>query len=537
MQPNVDRTVDRRARAQEPIVRQVQNRITASQELSVNRAATNPIPDLLSPVRDLSPLTDISEPNMPDIITPLASATAVAAGSSSGSRNIPSVSGGMTASSDNSNARNNPNIPAPSTTRKMPKPGEKNAPVFDPEKPEELGRFFERIEDWYADKGIRDDVDKKRRIVKYLDTDSESQWKALTEFSQGDFENFKKAVMAAYPRAEDVMKGSVSALKKKIKKIGPVEVDERDDLLRLIRIMTAEVLKLKKIQPPIHTNRELVDLFLEGLTPRFANRVAQKLSVHRVIGAQVPNQEARNTEDMFDIEEVMQMAKHTSLENANPYGKYLAGEASDISETSVKLEEAVARLSDSITMQTRYNKQVDQRLANMQTFLSQPRQPVAQPGYNRELAPPNNHVSTTSAPTLCFYCRGLHRIAECEHALQHLDMKWIVKIDGYLRLPNGNSIPREGGKSLKEVVEAANRSKPGIIPMSKIQDKASLYQGNNKAQSFVQVQTPEEEHLRALLEMMQKVGVDRMQEMLNMQTSEPKMDDAEDWNQNFDLAL
>lgn len=87
----------------------------------------------------------------------------------------------------------------------MPKPGEKNAPTFDQEKPEELGRFFERIEDWFADEGIQGDADKKRRIVKYLDPDSESQWKALTQFSDGTFTNFKKAVMASYPRAEEVL--------------------------------------------------------------------------------------------------------------------------------------------------------------------------------------------------------------------------------------------------------------------------------------------------------------------------------------------
>ena len=74
------------------------------------------------------------------------------------------------------------------------------------------------------------------------------------------------------------MKGSVSALKKKIKKIGPVAVDERDELLNLIRTMTAEVLKLKQIQSPIHTNRKLVDLFLGRLTPDFASTVGWQTS-------------------------------------------------------------------------------------------------------------------------------------------------------------------------------------------------------------------------------------------------------------------
>jgi len=109
--------------------------------------------------------------------------------------------------------------------------------------------------------------------------------------------------MVFYPKAEEIMKGSVTALKKKISKIGPVAADDRDELLNLVRIMTAKVLKLKKIQPPIHTNRELVELFLGRLDTDFAARVANKLSVHRLLNAQnqVKDIEARNTEDMYDI--------------------------------------------------------------------------------------------------------------------------------------------------------------------------------------------------------------------------------------------
>jgi len=421
----------------------------------------------------------------------------------------------------------------------MPKPEEKNAPTFDPERPEDLGRFFECIEDWFADEGIKSDEDKKRRIVKYLDTDSESQWKAQSKFANGSFEEFKKEVMASYPRAEEVMKGSVSALKKKIKKIGPVAVDERDELLSLVRTMTAEVLKLKSIQPPIHTNRELVDLFLARLTPEFAGRVANKLSVHRLMASQNPEDDplARNTEDMYDIEDVMKMAKHTSLENANPFGKYLHGVSGGMTETSVKLEEAVARLSDSINLQTQYNKQVDQRLANMQSFMNQPRLPMTQSGYNRGLAPTNNHIAPNNSPATCFYCRGPHRIADCEHAMKHLDMKLVVRIDGYLRLPDGRSIPRDGNKTLKEVVESLSQAKSGIIPMSKIQDKTTLYQGSAKMSSYNQSQSSEEEDLRLLLDMMQKVGMDKVQGMLNATSQDLRQEDNEDWNQNFDLAL
>ena len=456
---------------------------------------------------------------------------------------IPSATAGAVASSsgnpnagDDLDPRTNPNVQRPLATRKMPKPGEKNAPSFNPERPEELGRFFERMEDWFADEGIASDVDKKRRIVRYLDADSEIQWKALPVFTDGTFAEFRKEVMASYPRAEEMLRGSVSALKKKISKLGPVAADDRDELLTLVRTMTAEVQKLKKITPPIHTNRELVEMFLGRLTPDFATRVANKLSVHRLMKAQNPEDDplARNTEDMYDIDEVMRMAKHTSLEHANPFGKYLHGVPGIATETNVKLEEAVARLSDSIKAQTHYNQQVDQRLANMQTFLSQPRLPAAQPGYNRSLAPPHNHVATSNVSN-CFYCRGPHRVADCEQALQHLDLGWVVKIENQLRLPDGRHIPRDGNKTMKEVIDAMNKAKAGLIPMSKVPDKTALYQESARLSGYIQSQPSEDEDFRTLTELIQRVGVDRVQRLLSPSQSPETQGEAEgEWEQNFE---
>ena len=520
-------SIDTRARAQEPIIQRVQNRVSASQ---AQAAARNKPPRTSF---DLSQLSDLSEPpDSPESTMPT-STTNPSASSTSGNQNPRGTSSNPR---DDQDPQTNPNVPMPTSTRKMPKPGEKNAPAFNPERPEELGRFFERMEDWFADEGIVSDVDKKRRIVRYLDADSEIQWKALPVFTDGTFEEFRKEVMASYPKAEEMLRGSVSALKKKILKLGPVAADDRDELLTLVRIMTAEVQKLKRITPPIHTNRELVELFLGRLTPDFAARVANKLSVHRLLGTdkQAEDPPARNTEDMYDIEDVMKMAKHTSLEHANPFGKFLRGVPGIATETNVKLEEAVARLSDSIKSQTHYNQQVEQRLASMHTFLSQSRPPTAQPGYNRGLAPSNSYVNSGSAPT-CFYCRGLHRVAECEQALQHLDLGWVVKIDNHLRLPDGRSIPRDGVKTMKEVVEAMNKPKGGIIPISKVPDKAALYQDSARLSSYAQSQVTEEDSVRALTELIQKIGVDKVQRMLSAPTSESLEVEGE-WEQNFELV-
>lgn len=458
--------------------------------------------------------------------------------SSLSSENL-NMTGPSTSAAGTSGNQNNPgNQNRPMSTRKMPKPGEKNAPAFDTDKPEELGRFFERMEDWFEDEGIDDDMDRKRRIVRYLDPDSEIQWKALSKFEDGTFAEFKAQVMAAYPKAEEINKGSVTALKKRIRKLNQVAADDRDELLNLIRVMTAEVKKLKVIQPPIHTNRELVELFLERLLPDFAARVANKLSVHRLLTAGQPGAEAvaRNTEDMYDIEEVMRMANHSSLEHANPFGKYLGNVFGTVGpDTGGKLEEAVARLTDSIDIQAKQNKQMEQRLSQMQNSLLQGRSPQVQnqpqQSYNRGPAPQQNYPNQQYANDgLCFYCRGPHRFAYCDDVKIHTEAGWIKRTEQGLRFLDGSRIPKDGTKTMKEVVEAAHK---GLIPMAKIQDKTGLYQAGAKMTTLTQSLQTEEDAQKTLEELIQRIGLEKVQSMLNPQSQEDEPEE-EHWVQNFD---
>jgi len=180
----------------------VEQQVTASQQAATRTSTQQNLETFIRPV---SPLTKLSDSEMVQPENSVATTSAQ-----------PGTSG-------NNNCRDR-SVLMP--TRKMPKPSEENAPTFDTGKPEELGRFFERMEDWFVDEGIESDLDKKRRIVRYLDPDSEVQWKALSKFVNGTFEEFRIQVMASYPKAEEIMKGSVTALKKKITKIGPVAADD-----------------------------------------------------------------------------------------------------------------------------------------------------------------------------------------------------------------------------------------------------------------------------------------------------------------------
>lgn len=158
---------------------------------------------------------------------------------------------------------------------------------------------------------------------------------------------------------------------------------------------------------------------------------------------------------------------------------------------------------------------------------------MAQTGYGRGLVPSSSHVQARPADE-CYYCKGAHRIGDCEIAHQHLDMGLVKKIDNRLTLPDGSRIPRDGNKCMREVVEAITKSRPGIIPMSKIQDKASLYQEGHNMASFTQAQgqAAGDTSTRALLEMIQKVGVDRVQKLLSQAQGQEEEED--EWEQNFD---
>ena len=344
------------------------------------------------------------------------------------------------------------------TTRNLPRPGEENAPTFDPERPEKLGRFFERIEDWFLDKSIEEDVEKKRRIVKYLDADSEIQWKALSKFETGSFNEFKAQVMSSYPKAEEVLIGSMSALKKKILKLELIAPGDQDELSSLIRIMNAEVLKLTQISPPIHTNRELVELFLSRLVPDFAISVSTKLSVKSLLNDS-RKQASRDPEDLYDIVDVMEMAKHTSLEYASPLGKFLWTVPDSIPETS-KLEKTIAHLTESIGLQAQYNIQMNERLTSLENFDQS--KPVSINEFDmlediemeRESV---SYVNIIASTRKCYYC-GIygHIVPECQDALRHLKLGWIQRIDNQLRLSDGSRIPRYADMTTKSIIENIN---------------------------------------------------------------------------------
>jgi hypothetical protein len=430
--------------------------------------------------------------------------------------------------------------------RKMPRPGEEKAPTFDPERPEELERFFERIEDWFAEECIENDAVKKMQIVKYLDADSEAQWKALSKFLDGTFVEFKLQVIDSYP---DVRKGSISVLNRKIMKIGLVAPTAREELWNLIRIMNAEVSKLERISPPIHTNRELVELFLSRLTFEFAAMVAGKLSILGLLNAD--NQEAlqaraRHPEDMYDLEEVMSMAKHIALEYINPIGQFLWTEPGKSPELNNKLTETVESLLNCVNLQAQYNEQVEAKLASLQNFLYQttevapslvqvapmiPEVLEERADHGKSFDITDNHGHTRN----CYYCgNNGHKIPECEIALRHLNLGWIIKVGNQFKMPDGSKIPRYKDMTMKSVVENLSQDRPDIYPMKRVQDQSHFFYegfGMSSVDSDPLQDAMHAENARALSNLIEDIDIDPVTHWMTLEDIIP--DDEDPWGQLF----
>ncbi|EDR06400.1 uncharacterized protein LACBIDRAFT_328727 [Laccaria bicolor S238N-H82] len=71
----------------------------------------------------------------------------------------------------------------------------------------------DQMEDLFAEYGINSDVEKKKKLGKYTDQQTEFEWKAFKTFEDGSFDEFKKALIADYPDAGNAGKGTLTGLR------------------------------------------------------------------------------------------------------------------------------------------------------------------------------------------------------------------------------------------------------------------------------------------------------------------------------------
>lgn len=377
----------------------------------------------------------------------------------------------------------------PMAPQRMPKDGERNAPTFSNDKPEELPRYFRRMEEWFKDDNVEDEKLKKKKLVDYVDLGVSEEWIAFREYSDvtSTYEDFKAAIKNSYPSVAQAEKASLDRLRRKVSAHPIIEIQETEHVASLTRIMRAEIGKLTKVKPPLCANSDLVSLFLSRLDPEFRQVLFHNLRTKGPSkkAADATTSEAHD-EDPFTIEEVFEMAAQTSRESKTPLGRFLTSgtvalsngraRSAGPSAVEVKLEESSAKLLDSMDLQQKRSTQLQEKLLELIERQSQAfTKIVSQQTQNQPRAPYQSSGPSQPRPyggdssdSKCYYCGTFgHRIPDCKLVVEDESLKLIERgPDGRFRLANGQNIPYDPKRALRDfVLESAKR---GIIPVKKI---------------------------------------------------------------------
>ena len=221
---------------------------------------------------------------------------------------------------DGENSQTNRNFITMGEKKQMVVPGTRDAPKFLADRPKELRRFIRQLEDLWREAGIESDADKEEGLGRYADQESEEEWKALDTYKREySWADFKKEILENYPEASAAERGTPARIRQIVREAEGIEMGDTPKLYAYRQAFLAEANKLK--QPPaVMSNRELVELFVGGLSLNFGQAVLQYLGGMQ--RSRKKNEEdekdpdkKKRPEDRYELAEVCRAAGEVS-ENA-----------------------------------------------------------------------------------------------------------------------------------------------------------------------------------------------------------------------------
>jgi hypothetical protein len=370
-----------------------------------------------------------------------------------------------------------PAVTGRSSQKSMPLPGSRGAPFFDKSKPVELLRFIDQMEDLFEEYGIRNDQDKKKKLGKYADQQTEFEWKAFKEFEDGvEFADFKKALIDDYPEAQMAGKGTLTALRKVCRENSKLMESDYAELKTLIRSFKAQQ-KLLMAPPVLVSNRELVDMFLGCLRESFASQVRSSLNIEQTRDRKQKDKEdkaIRRPEDPYDILDVIEMAetiagrlRGNSRDQAVVARSEPAHEQASKSlharEHAIKIEDdsldelrnITANFADQVKIEQKQNSEFRNIVQNTQIEMKKLLETLAQqhPGAN---SPQTKHATYKMTSDGCWYCEEHgHFTMNCPHREEHINQKKIKLLGNKIYFAHNNTaVPRGNNeKSVRQIVE------------------------------------------------------------------------------------
>ncbi|THU94634.1 hypothetical protein K435DRAFT_860351 [Dendrothele bispora CBS 962.96] len=214
---------------------------------------------------------------------------------------------------------------------RMPRPGAKDAPVFDVAS-EDPRSYFKHLESLLEECKIESDAEKKRHTLRYLPEDVEDQWKYQDHYKTGTYANWKKEILRSYTGKSDEDRGNtIHQLRRIMKRFSNISITDAYEYAKMKR--EAQPVMAQVMENKYATNREITDLIWEVLTRDFAMAIRTRISLRRVEPAGTPI----TSENRYPYAEVLKIGQHLIDEANDGDTSGRSGRTySDTSGTSVK---------------------------------------------------------------------------------------------------------------------------------------------------------------------------------------------------------
>jgi hypothetical protein len=326
-------------------------------------------------------------------------------------------------------------------TASMPRRGSREAPASKTDQPHFLRNYFSHLEDLLAECAIKEDVDKKKYTIYYLDYETRRVWELLPEFSDATktYLEFKKAILDSYFVDDDseYTLGDLNSLISNCQKSG---IRSLADLATFQQqfISISSYLILKKRLSEI----EQAKVFISGFPPALWTKISQRLQL------KFPD---HHLDDPYTIQQIQEAAKFVLHGTPNSTTSTPISNPSDSRSTPSSTAPDANIKSESIT-----------------AILSELTKTIA------SLVTAQTHAQTQSASSprasksnnnSCNYCGGPHFIRDCDKVEEHIkEGKVRRNTEGKVVLSTGAFVPRDiPGTLLEERVNEWHKRNPGQL--------------------------------------------------------------------------
>lgn len=347
-------------------------------------------------------------------------------------------------------------------TPRMPANSSRDAPKFDPEKPEELIRFFKLVEDLFKTCQIQDVKEKKDYAGRYTDSQTEREWQGMEHFEKGTWEEWKKEIISSYPAASSLISGSLRALKEVCAMHRGLTMNDVAEVKSLKRKFNAESKKLVE-KSSIISNRELVNMFMNCLDERYQMEISTRLSSIQAGRVADPDYRAEDPYKLKDVMEAAELLAESAGSTFFSVPSFGSSQPSSISRETRKIKEEVDEIKQVVAgLQDRVevtHKSMNEGMSeikqalhqNTMMFKSAMQQGVS---FTQNAMPMQTGLPMGQEPSgsfgrirdtrddRCFYCHESgHIVPRCPQRKLHLDQGKIMEHDGKLRMFDGSWIP------------------------------------------------------------------------------------------------